>query len=76
MNTEDLCNAHGITVYQVGDVYGNAPPEVLKKYFVAVTCGDFPGIAIDALPLCDTEAAAYELAAHQLLNQGTRCDEP
>lgn len=76
MNIADLCNAAGIVVYQVGDVYDNAPPAILGKYFIAVTCGNFPGIAIDALPLCDTEAAAYELAAHQLLNQGTRCDEP
>lgn len=66
MTAEDICHQHGVAVYQVGEVYDNAPPEFLAKYFVAVTAGDFPGIEIEAIPLTDSEAEAYQIAVTTL----------
>lgn len=66
MTADELCHRHGVAVYQVGQVYGNAPPEFLKKYFVAVTVGDFPGVAIEAIPLAESEEEAYRIAVTAL----------
>lgn len=66
MNAADLCHQHGIAVYQVGEVYGNAPPEFLKKYFVAVTVGYFPDVEIEAIPLAESEEEAYQIAVTAL----------
>lgn len=61
----ELCQDVGVTVHQVGEVYGAAPPEFLKKFFIA-TSADLPGLNVEALPLSDTEAEAYDLALRHL----------
>lgn len=66
MTAAELCHRHGIAVYQVGQVYGEAPPEFLKKFFVSVTGDSFGEFDIEAIPLADTRAEAYEIAANSL----------
>lgn len=69
MNSKEIreaCHDLGITVYQVGQVYDNAPAEFLKKYFVAITAGD-DGIAAETIPLGDTEEHAYQIAYERLI---------
>lgn len=66
MTAKELCQRHGVAVYQVGQVYGEAPPEFLRKFFVAVTGDDFREFDIEAIPLADTRAEAYQIAADSL----------
>lgn len=66
MTAKELCQLHGIAIYQVGQVYGEAPPEFLRKFFVAVPGESFSEFDIEAIPLADTRAEAYELAADRL----------
>jgi len=65
MTAAELCHRHGVAVYEVGQVYGNAPPEFLKKWFVAITAGD-DGIAVESIPLADSEGEAYQIAVTAL----------
>lgn len=60
------CHDYGIAVYQVGQVYDNAPPEFLKKYFVAITAQD-DGIAVETIPLANSENEAYHNAYTALM---------
>lgn len=64
-NTQ-LCARHRIAIYQVGEVFGNAPPDVLQKFFVSVIDGDFPDIDVTAIPLGDTYAQAEQIAVQHL----------
>jgi len=63
---ERLCHENGVSVHQVGDVYGDAPPEILRKWFVAVTGNDFPDIDVAAIPLADSQDEAYVNAVKHL----------
>jgi len=66
MTAQELCQLHGIAIYQVGQVYGEAPPEFLRKFFVSVHADDFKEFDIEAIPLADTRAEAYQIAADSL----------
>ena len=62
----DLCHSRGIAVYQVGEVFGNAPPATLRQWFVAFSPESFPGIEAEALPLANTADDAYRNAVRIL----------
>ncbi len=66
MTAKELCQLHDVAIYQVGQVYGEAPPEFLRKFFVAVPGDSFTEFDIKAIPLADTRAEAYQIAADSL----------
>lgn len=63
---EELCRRHNVAVYQCGQVYDDMPPDIENKWMVAVIAGTFEAYLIEEIPLAETQAEAYQIAADSL----------
>ena len=72
MSDKELCDAHSVSIHQVGEVYvhdqsGRLLSEAEKlKWFVGVRVDDYPDETIRAIPLADTEEEAMANAVKYL----------